>query len=139
MLLVRYAGSTKEPFADGIPPDNGMPRLVFEMRQNVRVALLIDATLQCFPLMCILRGALRTFVVRVVDVLNHGFARLQHVSVGHMMKEKQQLVRSCFQRPVYLGYWRRILPDVARAGSRCAIHADAVMVGAVPLPPSVVL
>src|SRR2546427_10315941 len=51
LLRIGYAGSAKEPVADGISPDNCVSRLIFKPGPNVRVTLLIDATPQRFPLM----------------------------------------------------------------------------------------
>src|SRR6267143_2304955 len=139
VLRIGYAGSAKEPVADGISPDNCVRRLIFKPGQNVSVTLLIDATSQRFPLMDVLRGAFRAFVMRVVNVLNHSFAGLQHACVGHVVKEEQQLVRRGFQRLVQLGSWRRILSYIAGPGGHGTIHADPVTVSAVPLAPAVAL
>ena len=138
-LLIRYAGHAKEPVTDGIPPDDGVSRLIFKSCQNVRVTLLIYAAAERFPLTDVLRGAFRTFVMGVVNVLDHGFAGLQHARVRNMVEEKEQLVRSGFRRLIQLGYRRRILPDIARAGGHGAIHPHPLMVSAVPLAPTVVL
>ena len=60
--------------------------------------------------------------------------------VRHVMHEEQQVVRTVVSSDSYI--WRtgrRILADVAGAGRDRAIHADALVVGAMPLSPAVAL
>ena len=53
------------------------------------VALVIDASFERLPLGNILGGACGSLVMRVIYVLNNGFAGVQLVGVRHVMKEQQ--------------------------------------------------
>ena len=67
------------------------------------------------------------------------FPECSTVRVRHMVHEEDQIVRTRRQRLVDGSHWRRILADEPGAGSRRPIHADALLVGAVPLAPAVAL
>src|SRR5579862_8019246 len=93
--------------------------------------------LQLFPLRNIYLGVPRSFIMRVVDVLYHSLAGMQHVGVRDVVKKQQQVIGAAGQRLVILPRLRRVLPDVPRSRGRGAVHADALAVGAVPLSPAV--
>ncbi len=77
--------------------------------------------------------------MRIVDVLDHGLAGVENVCVRHMVEEQEQVIRRGRHRFVEVLHFRRILADESRPGSHCAVHADAVMVCAMPLPPAILL
>ena len=90
------------------------------------------------PVVHELRGLRGALVVAVVDVLDDGFSVVQFVGVGHVVEEEQQVVGRGGGGLVDLRDFWRVLADVARAGGDGAIHADAFVIGAVPLAPAVV-
>src|SRR6266568_6609731 len=79
------------------------------------------------------------FVMRIVDVLDNGLAGMQHVCIWHVMHEEQQLIRAVREWLINLLLFGRILPDVSGPSRNCAVHANALRIGAVPLAPAVPL
>src|SRR5690349_19250362 len=77
--------------------------------------------------------------MRIVDVLDYRFPGRELVGVWHMMEEEQQFIRRGCERLIHLCHFGTVLCGVARAGSDAAIHAYAVVIGAMPLPPSIAL
>src|SRR5256885_12869836 len=75
--------------------------------------------------------------MRIVDVLDDGFAGMKHVSVRDVMEKEEQVVGRLSWRFVELGNERRVLSDITGAAGDGAIHSNAVVVGAVPLAPAV--
>ena len=59
--------------------------------------------------------------------------------VRHVMHEEQQIVRTRLERFVHRAHRPAVLADESGAGRDRAIHADALVVGAVPLSPAVAL
>src|ERR1700685_317706 len=70
-------------------------------------------------------------------MLDDRLSRTQFVGVRNMMEKKQQFVRRGVQEFIHLPNGRAILIDIARAGGCCAIHSDALVIGAMPLSPAV--
>src|SRR6185312_3633222 len=132
---VRNSGGAEEPVVHVIAPNLSVGGLVFELLQNGSPPLLIHPSVQEPPFLWRPASLRRTVVMRIVNVLNHGFARMKHVSVGHVMHEEKQVIGTSRERFVHMGERRRILPDVA--GTRCdsAVHSDSLCVRAVPLSP----
>ena len=58
-------------------------------------------------------------------MLNHRLAGMQHMRVGHVMHEQQQIVRTRRERLIQARHRRRILTDKSRARCDRTIHADA--------------
>ena len=77
-------------------------------------------------------------VVTVVEVLDDGFAVVEFVGVGDVVEEEEQLVGRGGERFINLGDFGRVLAGEACAGGDGAVHADAFVIGAMPLAPSVV-
>src|SRR5256885_12159985 len=75
--------------------------------------------------------------MRIVDVLDDGFAGMKHVSVRNVMEKEEQVVGRLSWRFVELGNERRGLSGLNRAAGDGAVQSNAVVVGAVPLGPAV--
>src|SRR5580704_14117010 len=70
-------------------------------------------------------------------MLDDRLSRTQDVGVRDMMEKKQQFVRRGVRGFIHLRDGCAILIDIPRARGCRAIHADAVVVGAMPLSPAV--
>ena len=136
---IGYARNAGEPIADGVPPDDGMPSLVLEPRQHLRITLLIHLALERTPLPHHGFRLLRAIVVRVIDVLNHRLSGMQRVSVGHVVEKQKQLVGSSLRGLVEPCHAGGVLRNKTSARGRAAIHADAFMISPVPLAPAISL
>ena len=93
-VVVGDSAELEEVLSDGVAPDDGVVGLVLKAREHVGVEFRIDAALQRRPVrdeLCGLRGAV---VVRVVEILDDGFAVVKLVSVGHVVEEEEQVVWS---------------------------------------------
>ena len=77
--------------------------------------------------------------MRIVDVLDDGFALVEFVRVRHVMEEEKQVVGRGGSGFVDLRNLGRILADKAGAGGDGAVYADTFMIGLVPLAPAVAL
>ena len=113
-----------------------MPGLVVEPRQHRLVTLVVNAAFQRTPLPHQIFRLCRTFVVRVINVLNYRLSGMQPVSVRHVVKETEAVRRPGTRKA------SPRLPGTARQSpcrGRAAVHADALMVGAMPLAPAVTL
>src|ERR1700751_3910038 len=77
--------------------------------------------------------------MRVVHRLNDRLARMQDMRVRHVVKEQQQIVRTVGDILIQLLHSGRVLADEAGSRGYGPIHADALIVCPVPLPPSVLL
>ena len=84
-----------------------------------------------------MRGLLCAEVMTVVDVLDHGFAVVELVGVRHVVEEKQQVVGCGGGGLVHLRHFGRILTHEAGSRRDGAVHADAQVVGAMPLAPAI--
>jgi hypothetical protein len=76
----------QEPVAYRIPPDNRMSCLVFEPFQYRLVARLVYLALQLPPTLRECLRARGSIVVRIVDVLDHRFSRVQNVRPRYVME-----------------------------------------------------
>src|SRR5260370_12335288 len=128
-----------DPVANRIPPDRGLTRLVLQQGQNRVVTLLIDEPSERFPLGDKLASSFCALEMRIVNVLDDGFSRMQYVGVGHVVKKEQQVIGARGERFIQLLYSLWILSDVSRAGRHGAVHADSIMIGTWPLPPAISL
>ena len=131
------SGKAQEIFANGITPNDGVAGLVFKASKGCGVAVAVNQTLQRLPLLHVIGCSLCAFVMRIINVLDDGFAGMKHVSVRDVMEKEQQLVGRRSWRFVELRNERRILSHITGASGDAAIHADTVMIGAVPLAPAV--
>ena len=138
-FCVGDSGRVGEPRGHGIAPHYRLAGLIFQLREHVAVALLVDAASQGLPLLRVPRDRIGAFVMRIVDVLDHRFAGMQAVRIRDVVHEKQQIVRAGFERFVDPGHLRPVLADEAGAGGDGAVHAGAFGIGAVPLSPAVAL
>src|SRR6188474_1179021 len=109
------------------------------MRGDGLVAWLIDEPLQLTPASLEAGRFVRALIVDVVDVLDDGLSRMQHVRVRHMVHEQDQIVWTRGQRLVDGSNRRRVLADEPCASGDRPIHPDALPVGPVPLAPAVSL
>ena len=116
-----------------------MPSLVLQPGQNPRILIVRHAVLKRLPLPNKVCRPRRTFIMRVIDVLNQSLARVQHVSVRNMVEEQQQFIRGPLQWLIQLSYCWRILPNVTSSRRDRSIHADAFMVSPMPLSPAISL
>ena len=74
------------------------PAWYVEVGEHFLVALFVDAAFERLPIVDQPFGVAGTFVVRIVDVLDQRLAGVEHVVVGHVVHEQQQLVRAGFER-----------------------------------------
>ena len=133
------ARRAEEPADDRVAPHNRVAALIFEFLEHGRVAIRVDRAREFPPAVHELRGLFRALVVCVVNMLNDRAARLQPVRVRHVVHEQQQVVGAGLERFVRRCHLRRVLRDVLRAGRHRPIHADALVVGTMPLSPPVAL
>lgn len=63
VLLIGNARQVINPVADGIAPHNCLARLVLESRQDIAVELIVDVSLQSFPLHNEITGTVGSLVV----------------------------------------------------------------------------
>ena len=136
--MIGNARELVDPLADGIAPSRGLSRLKLEARQDVAVAFPIDVSFKILPLPNEILSLLCAFVMRIVDVLDHGFSRVQHMLIGYVMEEEKQLVGAGGQRFVDLLHGTRILADEPSARGAGPVHADALVIRPVPLAPAIV-
>ena len=128
-----------EPRIDGVAPNFGLSSLILELRQHVVVAGFVDLPAQRSPLANVAFHHRRAVVVRIVDGLDHRLAGMQLVCVWDVMEEEQQVVGTSRQRFEHCGDGGAVLADVAGSGGNGAVHAHALLIGAVPLSPAVTL
>ena len=87
--------------------------------------------MKAFGLLCALK-------VRIVDVLDDRFPRVQHMGVGHVVEEEEQIVGTVRQWFVEFLDCGWVLGDEAGSRGDGAIHADGLVIGAMPLSPAIV-
>ena len=90
------------------------------------------------PVIDELRGLRGAIVVRVVEILDDGFAVVELIRVRHVVEEEKQVVGRGGSGLVDLRNFRLVLAGEACSGGDRAIKADAFMIGLVPLAPAVV-
>ena len=93
--------------ADRVAPSHGLSGLKLEARQDVAVAFLVYVSCEILPFSNEILSLLCALVMRIVDVLDHGFSRLQHMAVGHVMEKEEEFVGTGGQRFVDLLHGRR--------------------------------
>ena len=103
----------------------GLSGLKFESRQDVAVALLIDVPFDGSSIAERILRLLCALVMRVVDVLDDRFSRVQDMRVRHVVEKEKQIVRT-------------VLPTVRRifctAGGYCPmISGSRAMVRSMPI------
>src|SRR4051812_12085337 len=94
MFGVRNAGGTMKPSRDGVAPDDGLPNLVVELCTNFLKTLVIKAPLETLPVAQELLDSFGSFIMRVVDELDHRFSGMQAMRVRDVVHEEQQVVRT---------------------------------------------
>ncbi len=92
MPFVWDSREVKNPVVDGVTPHNRLRRLILEPGKDVAITLVVHVAPQHLPLLNEILRAVRALIVRIVNVLNHGLARVEDVAVGHMMEEQQEIV-----------------------------------------------
>ena len=105
-LRIRDSGFFEEPIVDGVAPDDGLPGLIFQLHEDFLISTLIHSAFKCLPIARVLRNALRTVVMRIVELLNHRLPGVQLIRVRHMMHEQHEIVRTILQRLIELRYSR---------------------------------
>ena len=83
--------------------------LFIEPVESVDEPLGIDFAFQRFPCRAVCFRFIDTIVVAVIDVLDDGFAGVETVCVRHVMKEKQHIVGTRFDRFEYLSGLRMVM------------------------------
>ena len=109
-----------------------------EARQDIAVAFPIDVSFKILPLPNEILSLLCAFVMRIVDVLDHGFSRVQPMLIRYVMEEEKQLVGAGRQRFVDLLHGARVLTDEPSPSGDGPVHADALVIRPVPLAPAIV-
>src|SRR5581483_10572514 len=138
-LSVVEPAQVGEPVINRVAPDNGVTRLIFELREHGMVAIVVDVSLQGLPIANKVLHLCGACIVVLVDRLDDRLPGVQLVGVRQMMKEEDEIVGSVLWRFENLLDSRRILADVTGSGGNGAIHAHGVVIGANPLPPTIVL
>src|SRR5215469_9504469 len=133
------SGKAEDPVRNRVAPLCGFTGLELKSRENVLEAIVVDVSLEGLPFWHEIGSFLCAFIVGVVEVLHQGIAGVEDVSIGNMVEKQQQIVGTVGERLVDLLHIRRILTNETRSGGDRAIHADALMVGAMPLSPAVSL
>src|SRR5439155_14899102 len=120
-------------------PDDRMSFLIFQLRQDKSIALIIsNQASNRLPHLYELTHALGAFIVRVINVLDYCLTGFQPIRVRHMMEKQEQGIRRGGKSFELLLDGRRILPHEACSRCDSAVHANALVIGAVPLAPTVV-
>lgn len=133
------AGEGVVELRDGVAPDDGVAGLVLEAEEHLVEPLLVDEAGEGAPARGEGGGGGGAGVVRVVEVLDHRLAGLQHVRVGHVVEPEEEVVGGGRDLLVLGGDGGGVLACVAGAVPDGAVHADAGGVGACPLAPGVVV
>src|SRR5437868_61263 len=86
-LIIWNARQPEDPGADRIAPHHRFSSLVLQHLQDIAVTLCIDVTLKRLPLRNEVAGTICAVVMRIVDVLNDSFSRMQNVGIGHVVEK----------------------------------------------------
>src|SRR6202021_257029 len=138
-LFVRNSRKTVNPGADRVPPQDRLGCLVLEPRQNIAVTLFIDVSLDRFPLRDEIPSTVCAIIVGVVDVLDDGFSGTQNVFIAHVMEKQEKCVRTVVERFIKPLHFGRILGDESSSRRYRPIHANSLVIGAMPLSPAILL
>ena len=84
-------------------------------------------------------GLVGAIVMRIVDMLDDGLAGVEFVAIRNVVEKEKQFIGCCRQRLILFCDGWGILRGVTRASGGGAVHADAIVIGAVPLAPAVSL
>src|SRR6266436_5505277 len=115
-FCIGNSGKEEKIFTDCIVPDDGVAGLIFETGEDGGVAIIVNTAFQRLPGFDVVRGALRSFVVRIINLLDNGFSRVKNMRIPDMMEEEEQIVGSSFDRFVNFADKRRILRDISGSG-----------------------